>query len=121
MFQLLHRFNPTASLLRMKTFIARHDYIFSLLLLLNVNMGAFDISLKQKMQQQQRAMRAASGSDADAGADDAAEGSDSEDDESAYLAYAMLQEVRKTAVEFVVFYLLFLTNYDPCGLLHVCM
>jgi formate-dependent nitrite reductase membrane component NrfD len=39
MFQLLQRFNPTASLLRMKSFVSRHDYIFSLLCLLNVNMG----------------------------------------------------------------------------------
>jgi hypothetical protein len=44
MFQLLTRYNPTASLLRMKSFVARHDYVFSLLLILNVNMDAFDIS-----------------------------------------------------------------------------
>eukprot|EP00617_Octactis_speculum_P020116 CAMPEP_0185769624 /NCGR_PEP_ID=MMETSP1174-20130828/55055_1 /TAXON_ID=35687 /ORGANISM="Dictyocha speculum, Strain CCMP1381" /LENGTH=465 /DNA_ID=CAMNT_0028454763 /DNA_START=6 /DNA_END=1400 /DNA_ORIENTATION=+ len=46
MFQLLLRINPSASLLRMKSFLARHDYLFSLLLLLNVNMGAFDMSPK---------------------------------------------------------------------------
>lgn len=39
MFQLLQKFNPTASLLRMKSFVSRHDYVFSLLCLLNVNMG----------------------------------------------------------------------------------
>ena len=41
MFQLLQKFNPTASLLRMKSFVSRHDYIFSLLCLLNVNMGEY--------------------------------------------------------------------------------
>ena len=44
LFLLWSRYNPTASLLRMKSFVARHDYIFSLLLLLNVNMDAFDIT-----------------------------------------------------------------------------
>jgi len=48
MFQLLQKFNPTASLLRMKSFVSRHDYIFSLLCLLNVNMG----KLKQKEMKQ---------------------------------------------------------------------
>jgi len=36
MYQLLQRFNPKASMLRMKSFVARHDYVFGLLLLLNV-------------------------------------------------------------------------------------
>jgi len=41
---LLRRLNPTASMLRAHRFCARHDYIFSLLCLLNVNMGALDLS-----------------------------------------------------------------------------
>ncbi|GMH54787.1 hypothetical protein TrVE_jg303 [Triparma verrucosa] len=43
---LLRRLNPTASLLRAAPFVARHDYLFSLLCLLNVNMGALDLSTK---------------------------------------------------------------------------
>lgn len=71
MFQLLNRFNPTASLLRMKSFVARHDYIFTLLLLLNVNMGAFDVCSNSSSQYD-----------------------DEEDEELApYFAYAMLYEV----------------------------
>jgi hypothetical protein len=41
---LLRRLNPTTSLLRASSFVARHDYLFSLLCLLNVNMGALDLS-----------------------------------------------------------------------------
>mmetsp|Transcript_23568 Transcript_23568/g.30565 ORF Transcript_23568/g.30565 Transcript_23568/m.30565 type:complete len:728 (-) Transcript_23568:351-2534(-) len=41
---LLRRLNPTASMLRASRFCARHDYIFSLLCYLNVNMGALDLS-----------------------------------------------------------------------------
>ena len=44
MFQILRRFNPTTALLEMKGFVARHEYIFTLLLQLNVNMGSFDVS-----------------------------------------------------------------------------
>ena len=44
MFQILQRFNPTQQLLEMKHFVARHDYVFTLLLQLNVNMGSFDVS-----------------------------------------------------------------------------
>jgi len=45
MFQILRRFNPTSALLsEMPEFVARHEYIFCLLLQLNVNMGALDIS-----------------------------------------------------------------------------
>ena len=43
---LLRRLNPTASLLRASPFVARHDYLFSLLCLLNINMGALDLSVK---------------------------------------------------------------------------
>jgi hypothetical protein len=41
---LLRRLNPTTSLLRASSFVARHDYLFALLCLLNVNMGALDLS-----------------------------------------------------------------------------
>ncbi|CAN0044549.1 unnamed protein product [Heterosigma akashiwo] len=41
---LLRRLNPTASMLRASRFCARHDYVFSLLCYLNVNMGALDLS-----------------------------------------------------------------------------
>merc|ERR1719408_766726 len=44
MFQLLSRVNPTFSLMRMQPFVVRHDAIFALILALNVNMGAFDMS-----------------------------------------------------------------------------
>ena len=44
---LLRRLNPTASLLRASSFVARHDYIFALLCLLNVNMGALDLSVNK--------------------------------------------------------------------------
>ena len=43
---LLRRLNPTASLLRAAVFVARHDYLFALLCLLNVNMGALDLSIR---------------------------------------------------------------------------
>ncbi|CAM9297046.1 unnamed protein product [Ectocarpus sp. 4 AP-2014] len=39
---LMQRLNPTGSLLRARPFVARHDYIFTLLCLLNVNMGALN-------------------------------------------------------------------------------
>lgn len=38
----MQRLNPTGSLLRARSFVARHDYIFALLCLLNVNMGALN-------------------------------------------------------------------------------
>ena len=38
----MQRLNPTGSLLRARSFVARHDYIFTLLCLLNVNMGALN-------------------------------------------------------------------------------
>ena len=41
---LLRRLNPTTSLLRAASFVSRHDYLFALLCLLNVNMGALDLS-----------------------------------------------------------------------------
>lgn len=41
---LMQRLNPTGSLLRARSFVARHDYIFALLCLLNVNMGALNTS-----------------------------------------------------------------------------
>ena len=41
---LMQRLNPTGSLLRARPFVARHDYIFTLLCLLNVNMGALNTS-----------------------------------------------------------------------------
>ena len=46
MFQLLSRVNPTHSLMRCSEFMVRHDHLFSLVLLLNVNMGAFDMSME---------------------------------------------------------------------------
>lgn len=38
----MQRLNPTGSLLRARPFVAQHDYIFTLLCLLNVNMGALN-------------------------------------------------------------------------------
>lgn len=38
----MQRLNPTGSLLRARPFVARHDYIFALLCLLNINMGALN-------------------------------------------------------------------------------
>ena len=56
MFQILRRFNPTTALLEMKGFVARHEYIFTLLLQLNVNMGSFDVS-RDAMRESLCAMR----------------------------------------------------------------
>ena len=99
MFQLLHRFNPTASLLRMKSYVARNDYIFSLLLLLNVNMGAFDVSsggVKKNTKNEWQG-RQLGAHEMDRG-DDNEEESDVEDkdedsEDEAVLTYAMLHEV----------------------------
>lgn len=44
---LLRRLNPTAQMLRASAFCRYHDYIFALLCLLNVNMGALDFSQKE--------------------------------------------------------------------------
>lgn len=41
---LLRRLNPTASILKASSFCLRHHQIYSLLCLLNVNMGALDLS-----------------------------------------------------------------------------
>jgi hypothetical protein len=41
---LLRRLNPTASILKASSFVLRHHQIYSLLCLLNVNMGALDLS-----------------------------------------------------------------------------
>ena len=38
------RLNPTASMLKASAFVTRHEYIFALLCILNVNMGALDLS-----------------------------------------------------------------------------
>ncbi len=40
----MQRLNPTGSLIRARSFVARHDYIFALLCLLNVNMGVLNTS-----------------------------------------------------------------------------
>jgi hypothetical protein len=41
---LLRRLNPTAQILRASAFCRHHEYIFALLCMLNVNMGALNIS-----------------------------------------------------------------------------
>jgi hypothetical protein len=43
---LLRRLNPTSQILRASTFCRYHDYIFALICMLNINMGALDISRK---------------------------------------------------------------------------
>ena len=43
MFQLLSQVNPTRALMSMRPFVARHDYVFALVCMLNVNLGAFDV------------------------------------------------------------------------------
>jgi hypothetical protein len=88
MYQLLLRYNPTASLLRMKSFVARHDYLFFLLLVLNINCGAFDISNQ-------------AGKEEDEDEDEDEEGKESdengyyeyEDEDTPFMALALLQEV----------------------------
>ena len=40
---LLRRLNPTASIMKATKFVSRHDYIYSLLCLLNINMGGLDL------------------------------------------------------------------------------
>jgi hypothetical protein len=41
---ILRKFNPTGQMLRARAFCIHHEYIFALLCLLNVNMGALDLS-----------------------------------------------------------------------------
>lgn len=41
---ILRKFNPTGQMLRARQFCIHHEYIFALLCLLNVNMGALDLS-----------------------------------------------------------------------------
>jgi hypothetical protein len=43
---LLRRLNPTSQILRASAFCRHHDYIFALICMLNINMGALDISRK---------------------------------------------------------------------------
>ncbi|KAJ8614289.1 hypothetical protein CTAYLR_001175 [Chrysophaeum taylorii] len=50
MLELLRRLNPTESLLRASAFVARNEYVFALLCLLNVNMGALDLSSSHMQQ-----------------------------------------------------------------------
>lgn len=44
---LLRRLNPTAQILRASAFCRHHEYIFALLCMLNVNMGALNISARE--------------------------------------------------------------------------
>ena len=46
---LLKRLNPTAQILRARSFCRHHEYIFALLCLLNVNMGALDLSQRSEV------------------------------------------------------------------------
>lgn len=48
---LLRRLNPTASMLKASAFVTRHEYIFALLCILNVNMGALDLSRPEGAEQ----------------------------------------------------------------------
>ncbi len=41
---LLRRLNPTSQLVRASEFCRYHDYIFALICMLNINMGALDLS-----------------------------------------------------------------------------
>lgn len=45
---LLRRLNPTAQILRASAFCRHHEYIFALLCMLNINMGALNISNSHK-------------------------------------------------------------------------
>jgi hypothetical protein len=45
---LLRRLNPTSQILRASAFCRHHEYIFALLCMLNVNMGALNISAKKE-------------------------------------------------------------------------
>jgi len=65
---LLRRLNPTSQILRARAFCRYHEYIFALLCLLNVNMGALDLSK-------------------------AGEGGDQEEGENAYIAHSLLHEL----------------------------
>lgn len=64
---LLRKLNPTSQILRARAFCRYHEYIFALLCLLNVNMGALDLSK-------------------------AGEG-DQEEGENAYIAHSLLHEL----------------------------
>lgn len=49
---LLKRFNPTSQILRATAFCRHHDYIFALLCMLNVNMGALELSSADNLEQE---------------------------------------------------------------------
>ena len=49
---LLRRLNPTAQILRASAFCRHHEYIFALLCMLNVNMGALNISKKSQLSEE---------------------------------------------------------------------
>ena len=51
---LMRRLNPTASLLKSDAFCVRHEYVFSLPCLLNVNMGALDLSRTEAQERRYR-------------------------------------------------------------------
>lgn len=98
MYQLLLRYNPTASLLRMKSFIARHDYLFFLLLVLNINCGSFDISNQAgKNNDDEDDEGDEEGVREEGKEEDGKEGEDGyyeyEDEETPFMALALLQEV----------------------------
>ena len=46
---LLKRLNPTAQILRARSFCRHHEYIFALLCLLNVNMSALDLAQRAEV------------------------------------------------------------------------
>ena len=78
---LLRRLNPTAQMLRAAAFCRHHEYIFALLCLLNVNMGALDLS------------RGSPGGDGgDSGDEDGLDGEAGGSD-SSYNAHALLHEL----------------------------
>ena len=97
---LLRRLNPTASLLRAAVFVARHDYIFALLCLLNVNMGALDLSVKSNRKSSSRrpdrSVDGGGGSDNDEEDEEGDYGAEEENDENlveAYYAHSLLHDM----------------------------
>jgi hypothetical protein len=93
---LLRRLNPTASLLRAAVFVARHDYLFALLCLLNVNMGALDLSVRSNFNSKKKKKAENEDADEDTDDDELADELADENDENlveAYYAHSLLHDM----------------------------
>lgn len=88
---LLRRLNPTSSLLRASAFVAHHDYLLALVCLVNVNMGALDMSSTDRASDRDRKADS-KGDDEDGGGPYL--GDDGEGIAEAYYARMLLLQLR---------------------------